>query len=151
MADGKLAVQNAYLAYHLVRRNLVNNNVDVSSLPTTALSHPALEEETFKRAVCILEKANDHAAALTHLDISDTCLHSEFSKLANAVLRDEIRWGRIASLFFRTSLLALKLIREGRGAAVNSLVSRLVQLLDDSVAHWITKEGGWVSRVHTCR
>ena len=42
MADHRLAAQNAY---HLVRKNLVNNKVDVSNLPTASLSNPGLERD----------------------------------------------------------------------------------------------------------
>ena len=120
MANDWLAVQNAY---HLVQRNLVNNNnVDVmSGLPATSLSNPALDEETFKQALCVLEKANDaliknqnsDMIAMSGWEISDPCLHSEFSKVVEKLFTDETHWGGILFYIALTTFLANKLISEG--------------------------------------
>lgn len=154
-----LTVQNAYLSYHLVRRNLVKNNIHVNGhLPepnSYILSHPALQDEGFKRAVRTLENANDafmtrHKASVMKLvkdlDTSDGHLHSEFLKSAGQVV-DEIRWGRISSLFFLTSLLAERLINEGQAGKVEGLVEWLAEFLNDNVKDWIAQKGGWVSPV----
>ena len=79
------------------------------------------------------------------MDITDGQLHSEFVKAAGQVV-DEIRWGRIASLFFLTSLLAERLIKEEQGSKVESLVMWLAQFLNTHVSSWIEQRGGWVSR-----
>ena len=154
-----LTVQNAYLAYHLVRRALNKNNVHVNGHLRQQAISPAqrqaiLEDEQFKKAVSMLETANDafmerHKAGIMSLvqtlDIADGQLHSEFVKAAGQVV-DEIRWGRVASLFFLTSLLAERLINEGQGHKVDSLVIWLAQFLNSHVSAWIEKKGGWVSQ-----
>ena len=78
------------------------------------------------------------------LDTSDGQLHTEFLKAAGQVV-DEIRWGRIASLFFLTSLLAERLMNENQGAKVDALVQWLAQFLNDHVSYWVLQRGGWVS------
>ena len=120
MADHRQAAQNAY---HLVRRNLVNNKVDVSSLPTTSLSNPALDKETFKRAVCVLKEAandalsvlkeaandaliaieletqkNSDMIAMSGWKISADACSALLSKLAEKLSSDEIHWERFISL-----------------------------------------------------
>lgn len=160
--DGVLTVQNTYLAYHLVRRNLSRAKVHVNGHLKydidSKLSHPAIEGERFKKAVQTLETANDAfmdrhkdnvMQLVLNLDISDSQLHAEFLKAAGQVV-DEIRWGRISSLFFLTSLLAERLVNEGHGNKVESLVMWLAQFLNDHVSHWIETRGGWVSRVKMC-
>ena len=154
--NGVLTVQNAYLSYYLVRRNLVRAKVHVNGFlrhNADTSSHPSLEGDRFKRAVRALETANDsfmdrhRESVLTlvkNLDISDSQLHTEFLKSAGQVV-DEIRWGRIASLFFLTSLLAERLVNEGQGAKIEGLTMWLAQFLNDHVSHWIEARGGWVS------
>ena len=160
--NGALTVQNAYLSYHLVRRNLSRAKVHINGfLKQHTFSHPALESDRFKRAVRALETANDSfmdrhresvMTLVKNLDISDSQLHPEFVKAAGQVV-DEIRWGRIASLFFLTSLLAERLVSEGQGAKLEGLTIWLASFLNDHVSHWIEARGGWVSSfklIDTC-
>ena len=155
--DGVLAVQNAYLSYHLVRRNIIRSKVHVNGylkndedLNTSA--HLALENHRFQQAVKALEKANDEfmdrhkhevMQLVKTLDISDSQLHAQFQKAAGQVIVDEIRWGRIASLFFFTSILAERLIIVGQGNKVKELVKWLSLFLNNHVSHWIKAQGGW--------
>ena len=152
-----LTVENAYLAHHLVRRALSKNGVHINGhLKQQRISsekiRAILEDKDFKRAVSALETANDvfmdkHKDGVMNLvqtmDITDGQLHSEFVKAAGQVV-DEIRWGRIASLFFLTSLLAERLISEGQGSKVESLVKWLALFLNTHVSSWIEQRGGWV-------
>ena len=158
-----LTVQNTYLTYHLVRRALNRSNIHVNGhLKQPCISSQQVravtEDEGFKRAIGALEVANDmfmdrHKGSVMNLvqtlDITDGQLHSEFVKAAGQVV-DEIRWGRIASLFFLTSLLAERLIHEGQGTKVESLVIWLSQFLNSHVSSWIEQRGGWVSRQLIC-
>ena len=157
-AEAALTVQSSYLAYHLVRRALEKNHVHVNGYlkQPSALSpevQAIVEDRGLKKAIGALEAANDvfmqrHKdgvmTLVQTLDITDGQLHSEFVKAAGQVI-DEIRWGRIASLFFLTSLLAERLIKEGQGGKVESLVIWLGQFLNSHVSTWIERRGGWVS------
>lgn len=159
-AASALTVENAYLARHLVRRALTRSNIHVNGhlkqqTITSAQIRAIVEDQDFQKAVAALEKANDvfmdkHKNGVMSLvqtvDITDGQLHSEFVKAAGQVV-DEIRWGRIASLFFLTSLLAERLINEGQGSKVESLVIWLAQFLDSHVSSWIEQRGGWVSKI----
>jgi hypothetical protein len=154
-----LTVENAYLARHLVRRALNNNGIHINGYLkqqtiTSAQLRAIVEDKDFRKAVSALEKANDvfmskHKDGVMGLvqtmDISDGQLHSEFVKAAGQVV-DEIRWGRIASLFFLTSLLAERLISEKQGGKVEGLVIWLAQFLNTHVSAWIEQRGGWVSQ-----
>lgn len=153
-----LTVENAYLARHLVRRALSRNNIHINGhlkqqTITSAQLRAIVEDQDFQKAVAALEKANDvfmdkHKNGVMSLvqtvDITDGQLHSEFVKAAGQVV-DEIRWGRIASLFFLTSLLAERLINEGQGSKVEGLVIWLAQFLDSHVSSWIEQRGGWAA------
>ena len=154
-----LTVENAYLARHMVRRALTRNNIHINGHLkqepiNSARIRAIVEDVDFRRAILSLETANDvfmdkHKDGVMGLvqtmDIADAQLHSEFVKAAGQVV-DEIRWGRIASLFFLTSLLAERLIKEGQGSKVESLVIWLAQFLNTHVSSWIEQRGGWVSR-----
>ena len=151
-----MTVENTYLSYHLVRRALERSNLHVNGylhFHPSPRFHPILENDKFKQAVRTLEKANDafmerHKDGVMQLvqtlDTSDGQLHAEFVKAAGQVV-DEIRWGRIASLFFLTSLLAERLMKEGHSNKIDSLVMWLAQFLNDHVSAWIVQKGGWVS------
>ena len=157
-AESALTVQSAYLAYHLVRRALNRNKIHINGhlkqqTIISAQLRAIVEDKDFKKAISALETANDvfmdkHKDGVMSLvqtiDITDGQLHSEFVKAAGQVV-DEIRWGRIASLFFLTSLLAERLIKEGQGSKVESLVMWLAQFLNTHVSSWIEQRGGWVS------
>ena len=152
----RIEIQNAYLSYHLVRRALDRAKVHVNGYLQQPKTPAALESnEGFKRVLKALEKANDvfmdryRESVMTlveTLDISDSQLHTEFLRAAGQIV-DEIRWGRIASLFFLTSLLAERLVREGQSAKIESLVTWLAHFLNDHVSPWIEQRGGWVSQV----
>ena len=158
-AADALTVENLYLARHLVRRALNRNNVHINGhLKQQTISAAQLraivEDKSFQKAVSALETANDvfmdkHKDGVMGLvqtmDITDAQLHSEFVKAAGQVV-DEIRWGRIASLFFLTSLLAERLFNEGQGSKVESLVMWLAQFLNTHVSSWIEQRGGWVRK-----
>lgn len=163
-AETALTVQNHYLAYHLVRRALKRNDVHVNGYlkqqqtPSSPRIRAIVEDNGFRKAIGVLEKANDvfmerHKDGIMTLvrtlDITDGQLHSEFVRAAGQVV-DEIRWGRIASLFFLTSLLAERLINEGQGSKIESLVMWLGQFLNTHVSTWIEQRGGWVSRKIMC-
>lgn len=158
-AADALTVENAYLARYMVRRALTRNNVHINGHLKqepikSARIRAIVEDVDFRRAILALETANDvfmdkHKDGVMGLvqtmDITDGQLHSEFVKAAGQVV-DEIRWGRIASLFFLTSLLAERLIKEEQGSKVESLVIWLAQFLNTHVSSWIEQRGGWVSR-----
>ena len=151
-----LTVQNCYLSYHLVRRNLDRAGVRVNGHLKQRIDiakYPALSTDRFTRAVKTLENANDSfmtrykdnvMALVLALDTSDGHLHTEFLRAAGQAV-DEIRWGRIASLFFLTSLLSERLHKEGQAAKIEPMVEWLAQFLNDHVSHWIQQRGGWVS------
>lgn len=157
-AESALTVQSAYLAYHLVRRALNRNKIHINGhlkqqTIISAQLRAIVEDKDFKKAISALETANDvfmdkHKDGVMSLvqtiDITDGQLHSEFVKAAGQVV-DEIRWGRIASLFFLTSLLAERLIKEGQGSKVESLVMWLAQFLNTHVSSWIEQRGGWAA------
>ena len=154
VAGGALTVQNSYLSYHLIRRNLKNNRVHLNGyLHDVNFRNPAIEGEVFEEVLSTLEGANDDfmrvhkdsvMRLVLELDTSDGQLHSEFLRSASQIV-DEIRWGRICSLFFLASLLAERLIKEGQGAQVEALIVWLAQFLNDNVKDWIAERGGWVS------
>lgn len=153
---GVLTVQNCYLSYHLVKRNLERADVRVNGHLKQRIDvskYPALTTDKFTRAEKTLENVNDSfmtrhkdnvMTLVLTLDTSDGQLHAEFLKAAGQVV-DEIRWGRVASLFFLTSLLCERLYKEGQGAKIDSMVEWLAQFLDDHVSYWIQQRGGWVS------
>lgn len=154
--EGVLTVQNFYLSYHLVKRNLDSANVHVNGHLKQKIDtskYPVLTTDRFLRAVNTLENANDSFMTryrdnvmplVLTLDTSDGQLHTEFLKAAGQVV-DEIRWGRIASLFFLTSLLSERLSNEGQSAKIESMVKWLGQFLNDHVSYWIQQRGGWAA------
>lgn len=149
--------KSAFLAHHMVYYMLNDAGIALNGFRDSAHRRPhvLLSEESFKTAVDTLEKTckymkrkhSDEISGLVRtLDISDAYLHQNFQKAAKMLMNDDIRWGRVASLFFFTSVLAERLYREGNASKIESLIGWLTVFLNDTVVPWVSQQrGDWVS------
>ncbi len=156
-ARSKLKLQNHYLAYHITKRLLRDANLNgLQRLADSRFTHEVINQPGFKETVAALEKAcqslrdtneEEMNALVSTLDITDSQLCANYHRVSEHMMSEEIRFGRIASLFFFTYVLSKRLHGEGRQKETQSLVDWLTAFLNERIAPWLVQnhKGDWVS------
>ena len=117
-------------------------------------SHACLTEPDFSRAYgklkegCMDLKARheaDMVSMVKELDISHSGLYETFQKVCSTIVKEEINWGRITSLFTFTGYLAMRLYNEGQREQIDSLIVWEARFVSERVLPWVQRHGGWVS------
>ena len=149
-----IAVQNAYMARHMVCYNLKAEGIRVNGLSDGCDRNPVLNDAKFQEARMFVEgmctalrtKHGDEVSQLVgELDISDARLYGEFHKGAVNIIHDGITPGRIAALFLFAGVFAIRLHEEGRQyKKVQSLIEWLNEFLNDYLMDWLQDHNGWV-------
>ena len=153
---GKLIKQNAYLACTVTKKMLNAEGLNGLHYKEGRFTHEVINESGFKGAVETLEKScmylrNEKQLEMERLvstlDITDSQLCSNFQRVSEHLMQDDVRFGRIGSLFFFTFVLCKRLHQEGRQREVDSVIDWLASFLNEKVAPWLIKNhrGEWVS------
>ena len=152
-----LKVQNHYLAFTVTNTLLRAANLHgLLRVPDSCHIHEIINEPSFKDAVLTLQNSclllseteeDEMSSLVSTLDITDSRLCSNFKQVSDRLMSDQIRFGRIASLFFFTYVLAKRLHLEGRRREVTSVVEWLAAVLDEKISSWLMEHHGgkWVS------
>lgn len=155
-AMAKLKIQNNYLAYNITKKLLRDANLNgLSRQSDSRFTHEVINEPGFKEAVTTLEKGcqtlretkeDEMTVLVGTLDITDSQLCANYQRVSEHLMFEEIRFGRIASLFFFTYVLSKRLHGEGR-QEIQSVVDWLTAFLNERIAPWLIKNhgGNWVS------
>ena len=149
----KLKMQNAFLSYKVLKVMLSADNLHRQE---NRFTHEVINEPGFQGAVETLEKSchclkreklDEMDNLVGTLDISDAHLYTSFLSVSKHLMQDDIRFGRIGSLFFFTYVLCRRLYSEGRQKEVDSVIDWLAAFLDDKIAPWLVKNhhGSWVN------
>ena len=166
--EEKINIQNAYLAFTVVRNMLKKDNLNGLHRCQLAgsskqFTHEYINEASFKDALDTLEKVCRHLSARENeieslvdtLDTSDSQLYKNYQCIAQhlLVLSSEVRFGRIGSLFFFTYLLCKRLHKDNRSKEVESVIDWLALFLNENVTPWLIQKhhGQWVCivRLHS--
>ena len=144
----RLAIQNKYLAHHITKYLLRSDDHD----PPLSLNHDVIDESGFKDAVVTLEKSCLVLKGSKEEEMErlvDTQLRTNYQKVLECLMVEDIQFGRIVSLFFFTYVLCKHLYQEGRQREVESVVDRLTAFLNDTISPWLIENhgGNWVSAV----
>ena len=78
------------------------------------------------------------------LDISPAALCSSYHTVANGLFEDGCHWGRIVMLFSASSLLAVRIYRNGQSSSVESIEQWLNMFILQNLKQWIKENRGWV-------
>ena len=152
-----LRIQNGYLAFNITKSMLRAANLNgLQREPESRFTHEVINEPGFKDAVATIEKAclmlrdskeDEMGSLVSTMDITDSQLCANFKKVSDHLMAEEIRFGRIVSLFFFTYVLAKRLHLEGRQREVKSTVEWLRDFLDEKISPWLMRHHGgkWVS------
>ena len=155
-----IALQNAYMARHMVQYILKEEGISVSGLldgfdrnPVVSNDAKFLEARRFMERMCtsLRIKHGDEVSQLVgQLDISDSELYGEFHKGAVNIIYDGITPGRVAALFLFAGMFAIRLHGEGRQyKKMQSLTEWLNDTLNDHLTEWLQDHNGWV-RILCC-
>ena len=162
---GQSAMIAQHMIYHLLREQGIRlNGYTAGNGHSTHIR--ISRERSVREAIATLETScaemrhkyiREIEGLVNTLDISETQVYPSFLESCTKLMDDDIRWGRIAVLFFFSSVLAERLHREGQVAKIESLVGWLTTFIDDNLSQWILEHGGWVSvrvlllmRVYPC-
>ena len=158
--QSRVKIQNAYLACTIIRDMLKSENMNgLHRLhDSRRFTHEVINEPGFKEAVATLDKCcrylkekkeSEMEVLVSTLDITDTQLCTNYQKIADHLMADDIKFGRVGSLFFFTFVLCKRLHIEGRQREIESVVDWLARFLDDKIAPWLIQNHGgkWVSHV----
>ena len=148
----KLQIQNAYLA-HTVVCNLLRSD-HLQTPHGKHFAHEVISEPGFKDSVTTLEEAccymkesceAEVVTFVSQLDTSDPQICQTFQQVVNSLMDKEIKFGRIASLFFFTYLLCKRLYLEGKQGNIEHVVNCLSRFLDERVSPWLVEKhnGRW--------
>ena len=156
----RLKMQNRYLAITNTKNMLRAANLNgLQRHPDSRFTHEVINEAGFKEAVATLEKScimlkdakeDEFGTLVATLDITDSQLYANYQRVSQHLMADEIRFGRIASLFFFTYVLSKRLHKEGRQREIKSVMDWLTAFLDDTIAPWLIQNhgGNWVRTVY---
>lgn len=154
----RLKVQNAHLAFNIVRNLLKDKNMNGFHRTNRhyEMIFELVNEPGFKEAVATIEKATRYLVdnkegememLVGTLDITDSQLYTNFQHVANHLLAEDVRFGRISSLFFFTYMLSKRLHLAGRQKEIESVIDWLAVFLNEAISPWLIKNHGgeWVS------
>lgn len=65
--------------------------------------------------------------------------------IGREILKTDITWGKIVSIFALAGGLAVDCVCQGHPEYLHGLVEGVTDLLEDEVAEWIASNGGWVN------
>ena len=153
---GKLKKQNAYLAYTVTKKMLSAEGLNGLHQKDNRFTHEVINESGFKGAVETLEKSCmylrkekqfEMERLVGTLDITDSQLCTNVQRVSEHLMQDDVRFGRIGSLFFFTFVLCKRLYKEGRQREVDSVMDWLTAFLNERIAPWLIRnhKGEWVS------
>ncbi|KAK3924915.1 Bcl-2-related ovarian killer protein-like protein A [Frankliniella fusca] len=82
--------------------------------------------------------------------VSDKAAASALTAVGRDLLKHDVTWGKVISLYAVAGALAVDCVRQGHPEYLHALVAAVGQLLEDDLAPWIADNGGWVALVQHC-
>ncbi|XP_026286881.1 bcl-2-related ovarian killer protein-like isoform X2 [Frankliniella occidentalis] len=82
--------------------------------------------------------------------VSDKTAASALTAVGRDLLKHDVTWGKVISLYAVAGALAVDCVRQGHPEYLHALVAAVGQLLEDDLAPWIADNGGWVALVQHC-
>ncbi len=156
----RLKKQNAYLSYAVTKKMLSAEGLNGLHRQENRFTHEVINESGFKGTVDTLERScmylrkermGEMERLVGTLDITDSQVCTNFQRVSEHLMQDDIRFGRIGSLFFFTFVLCKRLYTEGRQKEVDSVIDWLAGFLNERISPWLIKKhaGQWVSEMCT--
>jgi len=76
--------------------------------------------------------------------ISDKAAASLLAAIGHDLLKTDINWGKVISIFAIAGGLAVDCVCQGHPEYLHGLMDGMVEILEDDLGNWIATNGGWV-------
>lgn len=76
--------------------------------------------------------------------VSDKAAAGLLSAIGHHLLKSDITWGKVVSLFAVAGGLAVDCVCQGHPEYLHGLLEGMVEILENTLAEWIAINGGWV-------
>jgi BCL2-related ovarian killer protein len=95
----------------------------------------------------------DEKHVYTHLQVAVTITNeksvsSVLSSVARNLLKTDVTWGKIASLYCVAGGLAIDCVQQGHPEYLFGIVETMGLVIERDAATWIAQQGGWVIIIH---
>lgn len=75
---------------------------------------------------------------------TDKAVNTVLTSVARELLRSEMTWAKVVSLYAVAGGLAVDCVRQGHPEYLQSIIESMGEVLEEEVASWIGENGGWV-------
>lgn len=82
--------------------------------------------------------------------VSDKTAAGLFAAIAQELLKYDITWGKVVSLFAVAGGLAVDCVCQGHPEYIHSLLESMTEVLEDNLADWVANHGGWTALCTQC-
>lgn len=83
--------------------------------------------------------------------VSDKTAAGLFAAIAHELLKSDITWGKVVSVFAVAGGLAVDCVCQGHPEYLHSLMESMTEILEDDLADWVASNGGWTALCAQCR
>ncbi|KAK5646667.1 hypothetical protein RI129_005131 [Pyrocoelia pectoralis] len=83
--------------------------------------------------------------------VSDKTAAGLFAAIAHDLLKYDITWGKVVSLFAVAGGLAVDCVCQGHPEYLHSLLESMTEVLEDNLAEWVVSNGGWTALCSQCK
>ena len=78
---------------------------------------------------------------------NEKSIRGVLSSIAQELLKTDITWGKIVSLYCVAGGLAVDCVHQGHPEYLFGLIEAMGLVVERDAATWIAQQGGWVSRM----
>ncbi|KAF5298442.1 hypothetical protein FQR65_LT01221 [Abscondita terminalis] len=82
---------------------------------------------------------------------SDKTAAELFAAIAHELVKCDITWGKVVSVFAIAGGLAVDCVCQGHPEYLHSLLESMTEVMEDDVADWVANNGGWSALCSQCR
>lgn len=76
--------------------------------------------------------------------VSDKTAATLLVAIGHELLKSDITWGKVVSVFAVAGGLAVDCVSQGHPEYVHGLMEAITEVLEEDVADWVSTNGGWV-------
>ena len=80
---------------------------------------------------------------------NEKSISTVLSSIGRTLLKTDITWGKIVSLYCVAGGLAIDCVQQGHPEYLYGIVETMGFVIERDAATWIAQQGGWVSFVYT--
>ncbi|XP_075211866.1 uncharacterized protein LOC142318991 isoform X2 [Lycorma delicatula] len=82
---------------------------------------------------------------------TDKAVSTVLTSVARELLRSEMTWAKVVSLYAVAGGLAVDCVRQGHPEYLQCIIESMGEVLEEEVASWIGENGGWTGLLNYCK